>query len=82
VSVVPAPSGEFDLVVEVCSTLANSFLPQGLQLSIVDESDLALMQAVAKNSKSMVLQFSSEPGERFKVEILWESYHIVEMFAT
>ena len=62
-------SPELDISVEVYPTGTQTHLPQDLQLMILDREGTAVMQAQARSTKNIQLEFSGEPGECFSVKV-------------
>jgi hypothetical protein len=82
VRILPKTEQEIDISVSVKVYPADrySFLPQGLQVMVLDEREVAVMQAEANNTETVEFKFSGEPGEYFCVKLLWEGTSISEAF--
>ncbi|HBB36239.1 MAG TPA: hypothetical protein DDZ80_05705 [Cyanobacteria bacterium UBA8803] len=80
VGLTPTTSSELDISVEVYPTGGQPYLPRALQLKVLDEQGDALMQAEARNTKTIKLEFSGEPGERFGVSVALGDVSITEAF--
>ena len=80
VRLMPAASPEIDISVEVYPTGDRTYLPQELQLAILDQAGEAVMQAQAKSTKKIQLEFSGEPGERFSIKVALGDLSITEAF--
>ncbi|MBE9128034.1 MULTISPECIES: DUF1822 family protein [unclassified Coleofasciculus] len=76
----PTDSSELDISVEVYPTDAQAYLPRALQLIVLDEQGAAVMQAEARSTKHIQLEFSGEPGERFGVRVALGDVSITEAF--
>ncbi len=76
----PTDSSEIDISVEMHPTGGRSYLPQHLQLAILDEEGEAVMQAVAKSAKTIQLNFSGEPKERFAIQVILGDFSYTEGF--
>lgn len=73
-------SSEIDISVEVYPTGGQIYLPQDLQLMVLDEKGEAVMQAQARSTKNIQLKFSSEPGETFGVKVALGDVSVTEAF--
>lgn len=82
VRILPKVEGEIDISVSVKVYPADrySFLPQGLQVMVLDEREVAVMQAEANNTETVEFKFSGEPGEHFCVKLSWEGTSTTETF--
>lgn len=76
----PTDSSEIDISVEMHPTGGRSYLPQHLQLVVLDEDGEAVMQAVAKSAKTIQLNFSGEPKERFAIQVILGEFSHTENF--
>jgi hypothetical protein len=74
-------SSELNISVEVYPTGEQTYLPQDLQLMVLDEAGVAVMQAQARSTKNIELKFSGSPGERFEVKVALGDVSITEAFA-
>lgn len=73
-------SSEMDISVEVYPTGDQTYLPQDLQLMVLDEKGEAVMQAQARSTKNIQLKFSGEPGETFGVKVALGDVSVTEAF--
>ncbi len=80
VELMSASEPEMDIFVEVFPTGSQMYLPQDLQLMVLDEKGDAVMQAQARTTKNIQLQFSGEPGEQFSVKVGLGDVSITEAF--
>ena len=69
-----------DISVEIYPTDSQIYLPRDLQLMVLDEEGEAVMQAQARSTKSIQLEFSGEPGEHFSVKVALGDVSITELF--
>lgn len=76
----PISSAKINISVEVYPTKTQSYLPQDLQLIILDENEEAVMQAVARSTQNIQIKFSGEPGERFSVKATLGGVSVTEAF--
>lgn len=76
----PAAESEMDISVEVYPTGSQTYLPQDLQLMVLDELGESVMQAQARSTKAIQLKFSGELGESFGVRIALGDISITEAF--
>lgn len=75
-----AASSEIQISVKVCTTNDRIPLPEKLQLILLDQSGKSVMQAEARNTKSMALKFSGKAGENFGVQVTLGDISITENF--
>jgi Protein of unknown function (DUF1822) len=82
VKILPKTEQEIDISVSVKVYPADryGFLPQGLQVMVLDEREVAVMQAEANNTETVEFKFSGEPGEYFCVKLVWEGTYSTEAF--
>lgn len=76
----PGETPEMDIRVEVHPAGGQTYLPQDLHLMVLDETGEVVMQAQAKSTKNIQLEFSGEPGERFSVKVALGDVSITEAF--
>ena len=69
-----------DISVEIYPTGSQMYLPRDLQLMVLDQEGEAVMQAQAKSTKCIQLEFSGEPGERFSIKVALGDFSITELF--
>ncbi|WP_083862418.1 DUF1822 family protein [Baaleninema simplex] len=72
---------EIDVWVHVTPQDPGRQLPHHLQVEILDEKDETVMQACARGTQTLQLDFSIEPDEIFKVRVELEDFTIVETFS-
>ncbi|HEY9668517.1 MAG TPA: DUF1822 family protein [Coleofasciculaceae cyanobacterium] len=80
VGLLPEPSSKMNISVEVYPQKGQSYLPQDLQLMVLDESGEAVMQAIAKSTEMIQLNFRGESGERFSVKVALGDVSVTEAF--
>ncbi len=80
VGLTPTDLSELDIVVGIYPTGDRTYLPQELQLMLLDEAGIAVMQTEARGSEYIQFQFRSEPGESFSVKVALGDLIITENF--
>jgi hypothetical protein len=78
--VMPVSSNEINIYVRVCPIGTENYLPEELEIKVLDEREIAVMQATARKTKSIQLNFSSEVGERFSVRVGLGDFYLTETF--
>lgn len=76
----PVVSEETNISVEVYPTKGQSYLPQDLQLMVLDERGEAVMQAIARSTRTIQLLFSGKQGEHFSVKVALGDVSVTEAF--
>jgi hypothetical protein len=71
---------EVDIWVEVHPLSGEKYLPEELQLMVLDETGSAVMQANAKSTKNIKLKFAGSPGEIFSVKVARGDVSFREVF--
>ncbi|MEO0934826.1 MAG: DUF1822 family protein [Cyanobacteria bacterium J06641_2] len=72
---------KFQVLVEICPTGGQTYLPQDLQLMVLDETGKAVMQAQARNTnKNICLDFKGNTEERFSIKVILGDTSITENF--
>jgi len=70
-------SEEFNVSVVVCSGQKQEYLPQGLEILIIDEFNHPVMIAQANQTETIEFCFSGKQGEKFSVEMsLGDQVHL------
>lgn len=80
VGLMPETSSKMNISVEVYPQNGQSYLPQDLQLMVLDENGEVVMQAIAKSTETIQLNFRGESGERFSVKVALGEVSITEAF--
>lgn len=75
-----AKDPEMDISVQVYPAGGQTYLPQNLQLIVLDEDGQAVMQAYARSTENIQFEFSGEFGERFSVKLALGDFSITEPF--
>ncbi len=74
-------SDEMDVLVKLCPTTGQEYLPPSLHVMILDEEGTALLEAQAKNdNKKIELEFSASIGDTFSVKIALGDISVIENF--
>ena len=73
-------SEEFNISVKVCPSCSKRYLPQGLELLILDETKKPMMFAQANDTETIEFCFSGELGEYFDIEVSLDDYIKRETF--
>lgn len=76
----PQKKSGFNVSVKVCNHQYDNYLPEGLELVIVDQINRPVMVAQAKETEMIEFCFSGELGEKFSVEVSLDNQFEVENF--
>ncbi len=76
----PQSAAEFDVSIAVCNHQLNHYLPEGLELVIVDQTNRPVMIAQANQTETIEFCFGGKLGESFSVEISLDEQFKVENF--
>jgi hypothetical protein len=71
---------EFDILITVCNNQIHDYLPNGLELVILDEIQHPVMIAQANEVTTIEFYFSGKLGESFSVEMFLDEQIKVESF--
>lgn len=71
---------ELDISVKVCSSNNYRYLPQGLEVVVLDTTKKPIMKAQANDTETIEFCFSGELGEHFAIEVSLDNYIKVEKF--
>lgn len=72
---------EMKIIVELHPTNGQEYLPSSLHIMILDEEEIAVMEAQAKNNnKKIDFEFNVSIGDKFSVKIALEDISVVENF--
>ena len=72
---------EIDISAKICPINTSLYLPQGLEIMILDEAHKPVLQAKTnKANKNLEFLFSGEPGEIFSIQASLKDNNIVETF--
>lgn len=73
-------AAQTDIFVEVYPLLGKGYLPQDLRVTIMDGKELPVMNAIARTTKNIQLDFSAESGENFQVKLSLGDVNLIERF--
>ncbi|MDY6937228.1 MAG: DUF1822 family protein [Cyanobacteriota bacterium] len=76
----PRTDREIAIGVEIYPTGDRTYLPQDLQLMVLDEAGVVAMQAEARSTRNIQLKFSGEMGEEFSIKVVLGETSITEAF--
>ena len=76
----PQSKSEFNVSVRVCNQQYDHYLPEGLELVIVDQINRPVMIAQANETEMIEFYFTGELGEKFSVEVSLDEEFAVENF--
>jgi hypothetical protein len=77
----PLSAKEINIVVEVHPKSGEVYLPETLQMRVLNEQQAVLMEAMAdKANQNLRFNFSAETGERFSVQIILGEANVIEDF--
>ncbi|MEH2326869.1 MAG: DUF1822 family protein [Nostoc sp.] len=80
VELIPICEQEINIFVKVCPTNSQKYLPEELEVMVLDDLGTPVMQAIARNTKSIQLNFSSKLGERFSIKVALGDVNFIEAF--
>ncbi|MEH2072569.1 MAG: DUF1822 family protein [Nostoc sp.] len=80
VGLIPVSEQEINICVKVCRDNNQKYLPEELEVMVLDDLGTPVMQATARSTKSIQLNFSSELGERFSIKIALGDINFIEAF--
>lgn len=76
----PTNPPEMDIWVEVYPIGEQTHLPRDLQVMVLDSSEVSVMQAQARSTKNIQLNFSGEPGDQFSIKLELGDVSVTEAF--
>ncbi|WP_254564219.1 DUF1822 family protein [Oscillatoria sp. HE19RPO] len=80
VGIKPTNPPEMDIWVEVYPIGEKTHLPRDLQVMVLDSSQVSVMQAQARSTKNIQLNFSGEPGDQFSIKLELGDVSVTEAF--
>ncbi|NEQ26720.1 MAG: DUF1822 family protein [Microcoleus sp. SIO2G3] len=80
VALLPNNSPQVDIWVKVCPVIGVLYLPEDLEIRVLDERGIVVMQAQSRQTDMMQLKFRAVSGEQFSIEITLNDRHVVETF--
>ena len=70
-----------DIIVEVRPQSGQVYLPEGLQIEVLDDQRKAVMEAIASSTNQNIqFDFNVGSGERFSVQMILETASVTEEF--
>jgi Protein of unknown function (DUF1822) len=80
VELMPNDSSQVDIWVKLCPMNHYPYLPEDLEIRVLDEQGMAVMQAQSRQTDMLQLKFQGAMGERFSIEIALNDINLVETF--
>ena len=80
VGVMPTQRPEMDIWVKLCPQDSSTYLPANLEVMVLDEQDIAVMQAQSRQTEVIQLKFGGHVGERFSVKVSLDESSMIETF--
>ncbi len=81
VTIQPALNNQFNLLTQVLPSGGQATLPSQLQLAILDDKGAILLSAIARNADNWIqLEFSSQFGEQFSIQVSLGEVSLIEHF--
>jgi Protein of unknown function (DUF1822) len=81
ISLLPSETEELEISVKICPTNDRTYLPEGLVIKILDETQQAILQAQTKTTNENIEFFlSGETGEYFSIQAILNDEIKIESF--
>ncbi|HBL13213.1 MAG TPA: hypothetical protein DD379_17805 [Cyanobacteria bacterium UBA11162] len=80
VSLILTPSPQMGICVEVYPTGHHVYLPQELQVILLDEAEKVVIQTEARSTKHIQWRFKAELGDRFSIKVVLGDASFTEFF--
>ncbi|MBD2771555.1 DUF1822 family protein [Iningainema tapete] len=81
VEINPEVDGQTSIRLQLHPTGNQVYLPTGVQLTVLDESEAVFLEAQARIADNYIqLQFRGEPGEKFSVKVTLDNAGVTEQF--
>lgn len=80
VGLIPNNSLQLDIWIELAPTNCDSYLPEDLEIKILDEHGVAVMQAQSRQTDMLQLHFQGIVGEQFSIKLELNDIKLVETF--
>ncbi|MEM9483743.1 MAG: DUF1822 family protein [Cyanobacteria bacterium P01_F01_bin.116] len=80
VGLLPLSNTETEIRVQVYATQEQTYLPQQLQLFVLDADNQEVMQAEARATEAIQLKFTGSPGEQFSLKLALQNTSFSERF--
>jgi Protein of unknown function (DUF1822) len=77
----PKDIAQVNIWVKLCPAKHSFYLPENLEISVLDEQGIIVMQAQARQTEILQLKFHGMVGERFSLDIRLNKIKLVETFA-
>jgi hypothetical protein len=72
---------QVNIWVKLCPAKHSLYLPENLEIRVLDEQGITVMQAQARQTEMLQLKFQGMVGERFSLDIRLNGISVVETFA-
>jgi Protein of unknown function (DUF1822) len=79
--IMPKDVAQVDIWVKLCPTKQSPYLPEDLEVRVLDDQGVAVMQAQARQTEMLQLKFQGVIGEQFSIDIMLNGISLVETFA-
>ncbi|MDB9315419.1 DUF1822 family protein [Spirulina sp. CS-785/01] len=76
----PSEEEDMEIWVQVLPQQTQTYLPEKLQLHLLDDQGQRVMQAEARHSEGLEFQFTGNSGERFTVQVHLGDFSVTEHF--
>lgn len=80
VGLIPNNSLQLDIWVKLYPTSCDSYLPENLEIKVLDEHKVAVMQAQSRHTDMLQLNFQGMVGEQFSIELGLNDINLIETF--
>ena len=80
VGVMPAQKSEMNIWVKLCPQQASAYLPPRLEVVVLDERNMAVMQAQSRQTEMIQLKFGGQIGEKFSIKVSLNESSKIESF--
>ena len=80
VALMPNNSPQVDIWVKLCPPIGETYLPEDLEIKVLDEQGIAVMQAQSRQTDMLQLKFRGIAGEQFSIAITLNDVNQVETF--
>jgi hypothetical protein len=80
IEVILGDLSQVDIRVKLCPDRHSTYLPEDLEVRVLDEQDVAVMQAHSRQTELLQLKFQGTVGEQFSVETVLNNTRMVETF--
>jgi hypothetical protein len=78
-TITPTSASSLDIAIEISPTHVTQS-PQNIKVMIVDETGEVVMEAQAKSTEEIKLEFSGEKGDKFSVQLVCDDIYLTENF--